>query len=82
MKIVGVGAGPGLLTEEAISAIENATVIFGSKRAIALAKEHIGCEVHEITDYTLDSLPGNAVVLSTATRCCRALVNSQKKVMR
>ncbi len=65
MKIVGVGAGPGLLTEEAISAIESATVIFGSKRAIELAKEHIRCKAHEITDYTLDSLPRNAVVLST-----------------
>jgi len=65
MKIVGVGAAPNLLTEEAISAIKNAGVIFGSKRAIELAKEHIRCEAHEITDYTLRSLPENAVVLST-----------------
>ncbi|NJD78473.1 MAG: cobalt-precorrin-7 (C(5))-methyltransferase [Candidatus Methanoperedens sp.] len=65
MKIVGVGAGPNLLTGEAISAIENATVIFGSKRAIELAKEHIRCKTWEITDYTLDSLPKEAVVLST-----------------
>jgi cobalt-precorrin-7 (C5)-methyltransferase len=65
MKIVGVGAGPNLLTEEAISAIEGAEIIFGSKRAIELAKEHIRCEVHEIADYTLTSLPENAVVLST-----------------
>ncbi len=65
MKIVGVGAGPDLLTQEAIAAIENATVIFGSKRAIELAKEHIKCEAHEITDYSLNSLPQNAVVLAT-----------------
>ncbi len=65
MITVGVGAGPNLLTLEAISAIENATVIFGSKRAIELAKEHIKCETHEITDYTLNSLPQDAVVLST-----------------
>lgn len=65
MKIVGVGAGPNLLTQEAISAIQNAGIIFGSKRAIELAKEHIRCEAHEITDYTLRSLPENAVVLST-----------------
>ncbi len=65
MKIVGVGAGPNLLTREAISAIQNAGVIFGSKRAIELAKEHIRCEAHEITDYALRSLPENAVVLST-----------------
>jgi cobalt-precorrin-7 (C5)-methyltransferase len=65
MKIVGVGAAPNLLTQEAIFAIRNAGIIFGSKRAIALAKEHIRCEAHEITDYTLRSLPENAVVLST-----------------
>jgi cobalt-precorrin-7 (C5)-methyltransferase len=65
MKIVGVGAGPNLLTEEAISAIRNAQVIFGSKRALELAKEHIKCRVSLLTDYTLKFLPGNAVVLST-----------------
>lgn len=65
MKIVGVGAAPDLLTEEAITAIESAGVIFGSKRAIELAKEHIRCEAYELTDYTLRSLPENAVVLST-----------------
>lgn len=65
MKIVGVGAAPNLLTEEAISAIQSAEIIFGSGRAIELAKEHIRCEAHEITDYTLGSLPANAVVLST-----------------
>ncbi len=65
MKIVGVGAGPDLLTQEAISAIENATLIFGSRRAIELAKEHIKCEAHEITDYSLSSLPQDAVVLAT-----------------
>jgi len=65
MKIVGVGAGPNLLTQEAISAIENAEIIYGSKRAIELARKHIKCEAREISDYTLKSLPENAVVLST-----------------
>lgn len=65
MKIVGVGAGPQLLTREAIIAIENAEIIFGSKRAIELAKEHIKCEAYELRDYKLRSLPENAVVLST-----------------
>jgi cobalt-precorrin-7 (C5)-methyltransferase len=65
MKIVGIGAGPNLLTEEAISAIEHAEIIFGSKRAIELAREYIKCVTHEITDYKLDSLPEDAVVLST-----------------
>ena len=65
MKIIGVGAGPGLLTEEAINAIEHANIVFGSRRAIELAKDHIRCEAREIEDYTLDSLPRSAVVLST-----------------
>ncbi|MCZ7380744.1 MAG: cobalt-precorrin-7 (C(5))-methyltransferase [Candidatus Methanoperedens sp.] len=65
MIIVGVGAGPNLLTQEAISAIESAEIIYGSKRAIELAGKHIKCEAREISDYTLKSLPENAVVLST-----------------
>ncbi len=65
MKIVGVGAGPDLLTPEAVSAIESARIIFGSRRAIELAGDYIKCEVHEIEDYTLNSLPQDAVVLST-----------------
>ncbi len=65
MKIVGVGAGTNLLTQEAISAIKNAKIIFGSKRAIELAKEHIRCKAYELMDYTLHNIPENAVVLST-----------------
>lgn len=65
MIIVGVGAGPNLLTQKAISAIESAEIIYGSKRAIELARKHIKCEAYEISDYTLKSLPENAVVLST-----------------
>lgn len=57
-----------MLTGEAIAAIQGATLIYGSDRAIALARDVIlpGCEVHEITDYrSLRSLPAHAVVLST-----------------
>jgi len=68
MKIVGVGCGPGMLTEDAVSAIENADLIYGSGRAIELASAHIrqGCDARIITDYkSLRTLPDNAVVLST-----------------
>lgn len=68
MKVVGVGCGPGLLTEQAISAISGATIIYGSKRAIALAAAYIpkGCEVREITTFRLEmQIPEDAVVLST-----------------
>ncbi len=65
MKIVGVGAGPNLLTKEAISAIKSAEIIFGSLRSIELAKEYISCRTEVLKDYTLQTLPENAVVLST-----------------
>lgn len=68
MKIVGVGCGPGMLTGEAAGAIAGASLVYGSARAIALARDAIppGSEVHEITDYrNLCSLPDHAVVLST-----------------
>ncbi|MCX9083695.1 MAG: cobalt-precorrin-7 (C(5))-methyltransferase [Candidatus Methanoperedens sp.] len=65
MKIVGVGAGPDLLTKEAIYAIETANLIFGSKRALELAKEHIKCNTSILKDYSLRDIPVNAVVLST-----------------
>jgi len=68
MKIVGVGCGPGMLTVEAARIIAGASLIYGSARAIALARDAIplGSEVHEIADYrSLRSLPRHAVVLST-----------------
>lgn len=68
MKIVGVGCGPGMLTAEAATVIAGASLIYGSARAIALARDAIppGSEVHEIEDYrSLRSLPAHAVVLST-----------------
>jgi len=79
MKIVGVGAGPDLLTPEAASAIEGARIIFGSRRAIELAKDHIKCEAHEIKDFTLKSLPGDAVVLSTGDPMISGLGKFAKK---
>lgn len=66
MKIVGVGAGPGMLTELGAKAIENASIIYGSGRAIELVRPHIRCDAHEIKDYSaLHLLPADAIVLST-----------------
>jgi len=68
MKIVGVGCGPGMLTEEAVRAISDARIIFGAKRAIALAAAHIpaGCVVREMTTFRPEQpLPDDAVILST-----------------
>ena len=68
MKIVGVGCGPGLLTEQAIAAIAGATLIYGSDRAIEIARPHIrsSCVVKTIDDFkSLHKLGGDAVILST-----------------
>ena len=68
MKIVGVGCGPGMLTEQAIREISRASLIYGSDRAIDLAESYIpaDCEVKTIDDFKhLKKLPDNAVILST-----------------
>lgn len=66
MIVVGVGVGPNMLTQEAIEAIRNASVVYGSERAIELASKYIRCETRKIENYrTLHLLPKNAVVLST-----------------
>ncbi len=68
MIVVGTGCGPGMLTEEAIAVLENATLVYGSERAIDLVRPHIpeGCDVRIIADYKkLRELPDHAVVLST-----------------
>lgn len=68
MKIVGVGCGPGLLTEQAILAISGARIIYGSDRAIALAAGYIptGCNVRKLTTFQPElPFPDDAVVLST-----------------
>ena len=66
MIVVGVGVGPGMLTEEGIKAIRKASVIYGAKRALELAKDYITCEAKKIKDYkSFHFLPADAVVLST-----------------
>jgi cobalt-precorrin-7 (C5)-methyltransferase len=68
MKIVGVGCGPGMLTEDAIRVICSATLVYGSDRAIEIARRHIpqGCTVKTIDDFkALHTLPEDAVILST-----------------
>jgi cobalt-precorrin-7 (C5)-methyltransferase len=68
MKIVGVGCGPGMLTESAITVIKIAELIVGSQRAINIVIPFIPerAEVRTIEDYkALRNLPDHAVVLST-----------------
>jgi cobalt-precorrin-7 (C5)-methyltransferase len=67
MKIVGVGCGPGMLTEEAVLALKGARRVYGSRRAIEIARSALArsCEIHEIRDYSSLDLPEDAVLLST-----------------
>jgi cobalt-precorrin-7 (C5)-methyltransferase len=67
MKIVGVGCGPGMMTEEAVAVISSATLLMGSTRALELASAHIppGCEVRAVTDFSSFHPPDHAIVLST-----------------
>jgi cobalt-precorrin-7 (C5)-methyltransferase len=67
MKVVGVGCGPGLITEEAAAAISAATLVMGSKRALELAAAHIrpDCAVQAVVDFSAFHPPDHAVVLST-----------------
>lgn len=68
MIVVGVGCGPGMLTEEAIRIIKSAKRIYASKRSFELAEAHVppDADVKFIVDFTgLGDLPGDAVLLST-----------------
>lgn len=66
MIVVGVGVGPGMLTEEGIQAIRKASVVYGAKRALEIAQDYITCEAKPIKDYkSLHLLPADAVILST-----------------
>ena len=66
MIIIGVGVSSDTLTKEAIEAIKNAPIIYGSKRAIEIASKYITSNSYEIKDYEfLHLLPSGAVILST-----------------
>ena len=67
MKVVGVGCGPGLLTEEAVLALGKARRVYGSRRAIEIARHALprSCEVHEIREFGSLDLPDDAILLST-----------------
>jgi len=67
MKVVGVGCAPGLLTEEAIRVLAAAGRVYGSRRAIEIARHALprSCEIHEIRDYSSLDFPEDAEILST-----------------
>jgi cobalt-precorrin-7 (C5)-methyltransferase len=68
MKIIGVGCGPGLMTEQAIKELKAARNVYGSDRAIVLARPYLAasCRVKSIDDFkSLHRLPKDSIILST-----------------
>ena len=55
MKIIGVGCGPGLVTEQAIRELKKARIVYGSERAIELARPYLisTCSVKSIDDFKM-----------------------------
>jgi cobalt-precorrin-7 (C5)-methyltransferase len=83
VKIVGVGCGPGMLTEEAIRALQVARRVYGSRRAIEIARGALprSCEIHEIRDYSSLEFPADAVVLSTGDPMLAGLGDREGEVI-
>ena len=83
MKIVGVGCGPGMLTEEAVQALKGARRVYGSRRAIEIVRGALprSCEVHEIRDYSSPDIPDDAVLLSTGDPMLAGLGNRNGEVI-
>lgn len=65
VKVVGVGAAPNLLTEEAKEIIKNASVVYGSERAINLAKEYIRGKIVVLKSFKDVNIASTDVILST-----------------
>jgi cobalt-precorrin-7 (C5)-methyltransferase len=83
MKIVGVGCGPGMLTGEAVLALKGARRVYGSRRAIEIARCALprSCEIHEIRDYSSPDIPDDAVLLSTGDPMLAGLGNRDGEVI-
>ncbi len=64
MKVVGVGAGPRMLTERAIEAIKTAHRVYGSARALKLADQYIRGERITLDNYETH-FDDDACILST-----------------
>jgi cobalt-precorrin-7 (C5)-methyltransferase len=68
VKVIGVGAAPGLLTEQARREIENAGTVYGSKRAIDMVRNYIKGKKVVLADYNgikNKKLSDDNVILST-----------------
>ncbi len=84
MIVVGTGCGPGLLTEEAISVLKTAEIVYGSKRAIEIVSPYLenSCEINFIEDYKkLKDLPPRSILLSTGDPMLAGLGNRGDRII-
>jgi cobalt-precorrin-7 (C5)-methyltransferase len=68
MIVIGVGCGPGMMTEEAMRELSKARTVYGSKRSLELAQAYTrkGAKIVPIEDYAgLGEVPENSVLRST-----------------
>ena len=84
MIVIGVGCGPGMMTEEAIKELSKARIVYGSKRSEELARAHIrkDAKVVQLEDYAaLEDVPEKAVLLSTGDPMLAGLGHRAEKVI-
>jgi cobalt-precorrin-7 (C5)-methyltransferase len=84
MIVVGVGCGPGMLTEEARREIAKARSVYGSRRALELVKGHVRKDAKVVTvdDYSgLSEIPEKAIVLSNGDPMLGGLGHMSRKVI-
>jgi cobalt-precorrin-7 (C5)-methyltransferase len=84
MIVIGVGCGPGMMTEEAKRELAKARTVYGSRRSLELAQPHLrkGSEVILVDDYAaLNEVPENAVLLSTGDPMLAGLGHRAKKAI-
>jgi cobalt-precorrin-7 (C5)-methyltransferase len=72
-----------MLTEEAALALKRARLVYGSRRAIEIARGALprSCEVHEIRDYSSLDIPDDAILLSTGDPMLAGLGNRDGEVI-
>jgi cobalt-precorrin-7 (C5)-methyltransferase len=84
MMVIGVGCGPGMMTEEAIKELSKARTIYGSKRSVELARTHIrkDAKIVQVENYAaLEDVPEKAVLLSTGDPMLAGLGHRAERVI-
>jgi cobalt-precorrin-7 (C5)-methyltransferase len=84
MMVIGVGCGPGMMTQEAIKELAKARTVYGSKRCLELVQGHLrkGAKVVQVDDFAaLDEVPENAVLLSTGDPMLAGLGHRAERVI-